>query len=146
MIYTGYWGFQNIVQNSQLKAWRQNWEFEAPIAEINLTIFNNGGRDPDLYLISEYSEKGLQALTELTIWNKVDTNYDYLSTSISAYKQLIQELHVEDSSKYKKLFSENPIEFTKDSLYFTKSKADGSYIIAVLHITQKRLYTLEVFY
>ncbi|OPA78614.1 hypothetical protein BVG16_12170 [Paenibacillus selenitireducens] len=137
---------QKIVEESQGKAWRHNWGFDAPKAEKVATIFYNAGRDPDLYLISEYSEKGIQALRQLTIWTKVEGTAAFLSTSIASYERQIQDLYDEDAEHYQQLFKDHPVTFTKDSLYFTQRKEDGSYIIAVLNPDERKLYTLEMFF
>ncbi|QAV19290.1 hypothetical protein PC41400_17065 [Paenibacillus chitinolyticus] len=141
----GYIQFQRIVQDSQIKSWSSNWGFEAPPPEKVTTVFHNGGRDPDYYLISDYNEVAIEKLIQQNDWRKIENSDGIVSDHINVYKKQIQNLH-QEYERYEKLFLDNPVKFNHDSLYFTEKKADGSYIIAVLNIAERRLYTMEVFY
>ncbi|GKS13230.1 hypothetical protein YDYSY3_42300 [Paenibacillus chitinolyticus] len=141
----GYIQFQRIVQDSQIKSWSSNWGFEAPPPEKVTTVFHNGGRDPDYYLISDYDEVAIEKLIQQNDWRKIENSGGIVSDHINVYKKQIQNLH-QEYERYEKLFLDNPVKFNHDSLYFIEKKADGSYIIAVLNTDERRLYTMEVFY
>lgn len=141
----GYDQFHKMVLASQTKSWRMNWDFNAPQAERVTNVFYNGGRDGDYYYISDYDEAATQKLTQLRIWNKVEDKGDVISTYINDYKALIIQQH-QDNDRYEKLFRDHPVQFKSNSLYFTKKQADGSYIVAVLNVDERKLYTMEVFY
>ncbi|MBD3919222.1 hypothetical protein H8B09_10700 [Paenibacillus sp. PR3] len=122
-----------------------NWGFDTPPAEKVKSVFYNGGRDPDYYYISDYDEEAVQQLEQLHIWNKVGDNSDGIHALINGYKEQIQQLY-QGHVRYGKLFNKYPVEFNQDSLYFTRKQEDGSYIVAVLNVDQRRLYTLEIFF
>lgn len=141
----GYSQYHKMVASSQALSWRLNWGFDTPSAKKVTNVFYNGGRDPDYYYISEYDEEAVQQLQQLYIWNKVGDNSDEISSLINGYKEQIQQLY-QGNLRYGKLFLKYPVHFNQDSLYFTRKQEDGSYIVAVLNVDQRRLYTLEIFY
>lgn len=87
----------------------------------------------------------IQKLIQQNDWRKIENNGAIVSDHINVYKKQIQNLY-QKYERYEKLFLDNPVQFNHDSLYFTKKKADGSFIVAVLNVGERRLYTMEVFY
>ncbi|CAH8718956.1 TnsA endonuclease N-terminal domain-containing protein [Paenibacillus thiaminolyticus] len=86
---------------------------EAPPSEKVTTVFHNGGRDLDYYLISDYNEVAIEKLIQQNDWRKIENSGGIVSDHINVYKKQIQNLH-QEYERYEKLFLDNPVKFNHD--------------------------------
>ncbi|WP_096467012.1 hypothetical protein [Aneurinibacillus soli] len=128
-------------------AWEINWKFKSPSpSEMNDVINTIGGfpAEGETYTICKYSDYKLKKILKTNNWAKMDDkSYDMIKKKVNHFQNTVSSIHIGQEEKFKKIFLNNPVTFTKDSLYFLKSNSDGSYFLSILNPNENKVYILE---
>lgn len=129
------------------EVWEKNWGITIPKpAELKVVIesppsFNGDGEG---FFILEYRDKQINVLKNQNFWQPIDENsISLVNGRVSRFKKMTLDIYSDEKEKYEKIYLNNSIEYGKGDLYFYKAKDDGSFCVAVLNVTKKRLHMME---
>ncbi len=105
------------------------------------TVFEEGASDWKAYVIAEYDQDTFEKVKELKLWTRMDNNKTF--TMVSERVALFKNQTLSFKPEYKKLFTDYPIEFDKNSLFYIKQQNNG-YFMAILNVNNQKMYTMEV--
>ncbi|WP_426448129.1 hypothetical protein ACP26L_27250 [Paenibacillus sp. S-38] len=137
--------FHYATQDHQIEVWQANWAFETPPEQRKTTVFEHAGRDPDQYIIVEYSAEAVEELRRRNAWHSAGVP-GAVQAHVDSFQSLMKELHSQESQVLEEQFRSHPVSSHERLLYLTRSKEDGSRMLAVLDAENRRLYVMEVFF
>lgn len=124
--------------------WRIKWGIEVPKPNQTKSIIESSpsfNGDGEFFNISTYSGQKIDSFIKNKSFKEIDENsLIKLDSYISNFDEGLKSNRGENN-----YLEDNPVIFKQGDLYFYKKKDDGSYIIAVLNIEHRILYTLEWF-
>ncbi|MGF7035610.1 hypothetical protein J2T17_006643 [Paenibacillus mucilaginosus] len=130
---------------NQIEVWQANWALETPPEQRTTTVFEHVGRDPDQYVIVEYSAEAVEELRERNTWHSAGVP-GAVQAHVASFQSLMKELHSQEAQVLEEQFRNHPVPSHERLLYLTRTKEDGSRMLAVLDAENRRLYVMEVFF
>lgn len=134
-------------KTSTSEIWRINWGFEAlePNGEeiVYVSEADIHG-DGERIIIYHYEKERMGKMKEGKQWIEVnEKNIETLTKEIEDFQQSVLQLREDEATEIAAAFKNHPILYETGDLYFQNQKEDGSYFIAILHLEEQLLYSLE---
>lgn len=135
----------NKARNETLAdVWKSNWNINIPAPQESQTILQFPGRDYVQYTISQYNKSSMKELMNLE-WENIGNKYEFLTKKLNQYKSDLKSWYPKESVKVDQIFTKYPPIYNEQDYYLIVTKEDGSYMIALLNMEQRKIYALEAY-